>query len=346
MKRTRTRLYVILMLIVLVFSASLTAQKKDKDKDKDEHKAKKTEKAANLPAVIWHDPGDVASLNLIYGAGGKEDAPDPNATYTFVKEDSEGTSPKFDVKDEQGRKWRVKLGQEPQSETAATRLLWAAGYFVDEDYYLEEVKVANMPKKLHRGADFVSADGTVHKARLELKSKEVKKLGPWDWFDNPFQDKQELNGLRVMMSLVNNWDISSVNNSVYVVGDERRYVVSDVGASFGNTGNNFRRSKSRPKDYADSKFIEKSNEDFVDFEMHSRPFFLSVVNAPNYKARTRMEEIPKHIPRADAKWLGERLAQLSEEQINDCFRAAGYSPEEVTILTETVRKRIAELNAL
>ena len=44
------------------------------------------------------------------------------------------TSPKFDVEDDQHVQWRVKLGEEPQSETAATRLLWAAGYFVDEDY--------------------------------------------------------------------------------------------------------------------------------------------------------------------------------------------------------------------
>ena len=43
--------------------------------------------------------------------------------------------------DEQGVLWKVKLGQEPQSETAATRLLWAAGYFVDEDYYMAEFRV-------------------------------------------------------------------------------------------------------------------------------------------------------------------------------------------------------------
>jgi hypothetical protein len=59
-----------------------------------------------------------------------------------------------------------------------------------------------------------------------------------------------------------------------------------------------------------------------------------------------MENVTKHIPRADAKWLGQRLSQLTEEQISDCFRAAGYTPTEITIYTQTVRKRIAELNAL
>ena len=126
----------------------------------------------------------------------------------------------------------------------------------------------------------MSADGTVHRARLERKSKEMENLGTWDWFANPLQGKRELNGLRVMMSLVNDWDLSATNNSIYEISDERRFVVSDLGASLGNTGNNFTRSKSSPKDYARSKFIKRSTSEFVDFVMHSRPFFLSVIQLP------------------------------------------------------------------
>jgi hypothetical protein len=323
--------------MLLILSATLTAQKKDKSKDKED--------TTNLSGTIWQDLGDLSSLDLFYGAGGQAHAPDANGKFTFVKENDEGTSPKFEITDDQGVRWKVKLGQEPQSETAATRLLWAAGYFVDEDYYLSEFKVTNMPK-LKRGGQFVSADGTVLKARLERKMKEIKNLGTWSWFDNPFHGQRELNGLRVMMSLINNWDLKSLNNSIYAIGDERRYVISDLGASFGNTGNTFSRSKSSPKDYANSRFIEKSDPEFVDFTMRSRPFILSAVNVPNYETRTRMEEITKHIPRGDAKWLGQRLSKLSENQISDCFRAAGYTPAEIAIYTQAVLKRIAELNAL
>jgi hypothetical protein len=325
------------ILMLLALSASLPAAKKDKDKENDA--------VVNLPAVIWRDPGDVASLNLLYGAGGKAHAPDPNGRFTFVKEDTEGTSPKFDITDKEGVQWTVKLGREPQSETAATRFVWAAGYFVDEDYYLANLKVMDMPR-LHRGRNFVSADGIVHKARLERKSKDGKKIGTWDWFANPLQGKRELNGLRVMMALVNDWDLKTVNNSIYEAGDERRYVVSDLGASFGNTGSSFSRSSSSPRDYARSKFVEKTRLESVDFVMHSRPFFLSVINVPYYLARTRMELITKRIPRADARWLGHRLAMLSEEQVRDGFRAGGYTPEETEIFTRAMRKRIAELAAL
>ena len=321
--------------MLVAVPASFTAQKKEKD----------AENASTLPAVIWRDPGDVASLNLLYGAGGRQHAPNPKGTFTFVKEDMEATSPKFEIKDEQGVRWRVKLGEEPEAETAATRFLWAAGYFVDEDYYMAEFKVTGIPA-LHRGGKFVSADGTVHRARLERELTEAKKVGTWDWFDNPFLDTRELNGLRVMMSLMNNWDLSQANNSIEDIGGERRYLVADVGATFGNTGNSLTRSKSVPKDYADSTFIENTTSDFIDFVLHSRPFFLSAINVPNYRDRTRMEQVTKHIPRADARWLGQRLSRLSEKQIRDGFRAAGYTHEELEMYTQAMRKRIAELGAM
>jgi hypothetical protein len=337
MPQTKTRLCSMLILVLVAFPASFAAQKKAKHEDK--------ENAANLPETIWRDPGKMASLNLFYGAGGKRHAPDPNGTFTFLKEDMQETSPKFDVEDKRGVRWRVKLGQEPESETAATRFLWAVGYFVDEDYYLEEFKVIGVPK-LHRGENFVSADGTVHRARLERKPKEVKKVGTWDWFDNPFLDRRELNGLRVMMSLLNNWDLAQSNNAIDEMGGQRRYVVADVGATFGNTGNSITRSKSVPKDYADSAFIDNTTPEFIDFVLHSRPFFLSALNVPNYRDRTRMEQITKHIPRADAKWLAHRLSMLSGRQIRDGFRAGGYTPEEIEVYTQAMRKRIADLAAL
>jgi hypothetical protein len=341
MQPAKARLFFTVMLTVSMSAAILTAQEKGKHKDKENEK----ENAANLPLVIWRDPGDVASLNLLYGAGGQEHAPDPNGKFTFVKEDMNGTSPKFDVKDDQGVEWKVKLGQEPQSETAANRLMWAAGYFVDEDYYLEQFKVTEMPK-LGRGGKFVSPDGIVHAARLKRKVQGVKNLGTWDWFHNPFLDKQEFSGLRVMMALLNNWDLKEINNEIEETDGERRYLVTDLGASFGKTGGPAARSKSALKDYESSKFVEKATPEFVDLVMNSRPSVLSAINVPNYAARSRMEAITKHIPRADAKWLGQRLSQLSEEQIRDCFRAAGYTPEEVEGYTEAVRKRIAELIAL
>jgi hypothetical protein len=337
MRRTALEWGPLVVLAVGALAVSVTAQKKDS--------SAKNADAANFPQQIWRDPGDMASLDLIYGTGGKAHAPDPTGTFTFDKEDLAQTSPKFWVTDGQGVAWKVKLGAEPQAETAATRFLWAAGYFVNEDFYISDLTVKGLPK-LQRGQEFVSSGGIVHGARLERRLTTVTKLGDWDWFDNPFLGRRELNGLRVMMSLLNNWDLKAANNSIYAVDGERRYAVSDVGATFGNTGNSLTRSKGVPKDYERSAFIAKDSPDFMDFVLHSRPFFTGVVEASNYRERTKMEEITKHIPRADAQWLGQRLSRLTDDQIRDAFRAAGFGSQDVERLTRTIRQRFAALEAL
>src|SRR6185369_12102272 len=125
---------------------------------------------------IWRDPGNMAALDLIHGAGGKVNAPDATGLFTFGSEDAVASSPKFDVTDARGTIWKIKLGEEARSETAATRFLWAAGYIVDEDYYLADLRVTGLPV-LRRGQEFVSDGGVVHGARLERKPATDAKLG-------------------------------------------------------------------------------------------------------------------------------------------------------------------------
>ena len=112
------------------------------------------------------------------------------------------------------------------------------------------------------------------------------------------------------MALINNWDLKEVNNDIFMEGGEPPYEVSDLGASLGRTGNSFARSQGVMKDYAETKFIEKVTPEYVDFVMHSRPFFITIVNVPNYRFRTRMESVTKHIPVADARWVGNSSASF------------------------------------
>ena len=148
------------------------------------------------------------------------------------------------------------------------------------------------------------------------------------------------------MSLTNNWDLKAINNAVHDLDGDWCYLVSDLGTSFGKTGNYFTLSKSVLKVYLGSHFIENATPQDADFAMPSRPFFLSVFTPRGYRERARMELITRHIPRADANRLGEWVSQLSEEQIRDRFRSAGYAPAEVQGCTRTVQKRIEELKAL
>jgi hypothetical protein len=50
-----------------------------------------------------------------------------------------------------------------------------------------------------------------------------------------------------------------------------------------------------------------------------------------------------HVTIADAKWIGGLLAQLSDQQLQDAFRAADFKPEEIQILVAEVKDRINEL---
>jgi len=326
--------------ITLLLAVSLSAAPPESSKAEDESKADKA--ASTLPPVLWRDPGDIASREVRYGPGSAERM--PKGKLRFLEEDMGGTQPKFEVEDEQGVRWKVKLGQETMAETAATRLLWAVGYFADEDYYLPEASVEGMPK-LRRGQEHVSENGLVRQARWERREG-PKKIDSWSWSKNPFVGTKELDGLRVMMALMNNWDIKSLNNAIYDAGTERRYVVSDLGATFGRTGNTFRRTKDNLEHYQKSKFVRETTPEEVDFVLASNPHPLNAIIFPHWMELRKREKVVKGIPREHARWIGQLLSQLSEEQIRDCFRSAGYEPAEVEGYTEELQKRIRVLREL
>jgi hypothetical protein len=299
---------------------------------------------ARTDSVLWRDWGNVAALNLLDGPGGKTRA--PGTGFKFVREIKTGTAPKFEVEDRKGAKWKVKLGPEVKPEAAATRLVWAAGYFADEDYYRPKIRVQGM-KPLSRGKQYIADGGLVREVLLE-RARDGKKTGDWSWYENRVAGTRHFNGLRVLMALINNWDLKEENNSIHDQGAAgQRYFVSDLGASFGRTGSNFSRSKGVMKDYARSEFIDKVTPDHVDFVMHSRPFVLPyIISHKYYSSRTRMERVTRHIPIADARWLGNLLGRFSAKQIGDCFRAAGFSRVEVEGYTRVVLQRIDSLKKL
>jgi hypothetical protein len=297
------------------------------------------------PAIMWREPTDIATRDLYYGPGGKSH--EPHGTFTYQSLDSQGSNPKIDVLDENGVKWRVKIGKESRSETAASRLIWATGYFANEDYYLPELQVQNMPKLYWRGAP-IGSNGKVRSVRLKRHLKDEKKLGFWSWSDNPFKDKREWYGLQVLMAVLNNWDLKDDNNSVYQVRNpttEQHYMVSDVGASFGTRGWTWA-PKGNLNAYTHSPWIKSVSDGHVDFNVPGTPGWEHLINFPESVPHMKMRWIGRGIPAADARWMGQLLAKLSPNQIRDAFRASGYTPEEVEGYSQALEGRIAELTKL
>ena len=283
-------------------------------------------------ATLWKEPDAIENLDLFYGAGGSEGAPDLSGKFTLVRRLRSGTAKKLRVKDDKGREWTVKFGPETRPETAATRILWAMGYHVDQDYFVKRVHI-----------DGLKDDAT--NVRFKRNDDGFHEIGLWNWDSNLFNGTRELDGLKVLMAVLNNWDLKDDNNSVilskHAGGDagERIYYVSDLGATFASTGSLVRKvlffadppagTKNKPESYAHQAFIDGVENGEVKF---------------HYKGKSR--DTLKGITLDRARWIGGILGRLSEKQLGDAFRAAGFEEVEVATLVREMQERIGELQNL
>jgi hypothetical protein len=274
--------------------------------------------------VLWRAPADISKRDLYWGQGGKALQPDLRRV-TLIEKEKGGYSTKYRVRDASGREWIAKVGKEAKGETAASRLMWAVGYLPDINYLVPRVHVEGLNKDLEN-------------VRFGLRPKDVKRVDGWQWKKNPFVGSREFQGMKVMMALLNNWDIKDSNNKIAIArGDkgnnnEARYFVSDLGASFGKVSHiprifYFKPDRNNPKAYAKTKLIDKVKNDRVDFHY-----------------TLRQKDLFKNITVDQAQWINGWLSRLSDRQIEDAFRAANYSPDEVRMMTRAVRARIGELS--
>ena len=317
----------------------------------DQKKSQKQSRNERYEAFVWRDPGDIPSRDLFYGPGSAEKAPVP--PFKFIKEDKDGESPKFKVEDARGVEWQVKLGPEAQAETVAVRLLWAVGYFAEEAYYLPQARIEGLPR-LSRGREYVAENNLVMGARFEPRRKNVERDDAWDWSKNPFAGTRELDGLKVLMILLNNYDAREANNRVLLVrnGDhvEAHYVVTDVGATLGKSGGlGGTRSKNDLEDYLSTGFVLGVKKGVVEFDYDTRPTGIGVVSILNpdyYFGEVKKEKNMRGIPVEHALWIGRLLAQLSDDQLRDAFRAANYDSRTSEGYVTAIRQRINQLTRL
>ena len=270
--------------------------------------------------VLWERPTDISSRDLFLGPGGTRMRPDLRRI-TFLKEEKGGYSKKYRVRDASGREWVAKIGKEAQSETSAIRLLWGLGYQTEVNYLVPRVTI---PGK-----------GTFTNVRFEARPEEWDRVGEWKWKRNPFLGTPEYQGLKIMMAMINNWDLKDSNNETIQIGKgsdaELRYIISDLGATFGHASTTplfwrFTRSRNNPSNYANSKFFEKVKGNRVVLHFGGKNSGLM-----------------KDITVSDAQWLSSWLSQLSDQQLRDAFRAANYRPDEINLLAREIRERSTEL---
>jgi hypothetical protein len=280
--------------------------------------------AATEPmTALWESPADLRSRDLFNGPWGLENAPDPNAVYTFIRPKRGGANPGVVVRDPRGRTWRVKQarhrdhGDEPPVEVTISRILSAVGYHQPPVYYLPSFRMT-------KG----SGTRVEPAGRFRLDDPSMVDLGQWEWQRNPFVGTRPLHGLLVILLVFNSFDLKDSNNTLYEVRQgergERRYVVRDLGGALGGTGRLGTRN------------------DIDKFERFT--VFRGIRdNRVEFNHRGKKKSLVREwITIADVQWATKLLGGLSDRQWDDAFRAGGYEPALRARFIKKIKTTIAE----
>jgi hypothetical protein len=280
---------------------------------------------------LWQEPRDLETRDLRVGPPSSIPLPEP-AAFTFVKADPTGFSPGYDLRDASGVEWSVKLGPEAQTEVVASRILWAIGYHQVPTYYVVTWTMDGGP------------EGNPGPGRFRPTMPNVKVVDDWAWHENPFADTQPFKGLIVANLIINNWDWKTSNNKIYDLTNPdgtgtRRYVVRDLGASFGKTdapgiarvlgARIAQGNRNNLEDFEEQGFIKAVNGNRVEFDYDG--IYQSIVDTVTVN---------------DVVWTSRLLARLSDEQWNAAFTTAGYPPDQAARFIAKVKAKIAEGLAL
>ena len=287
--------------------------------------------------LLWQDPGPIASRDLSWTSDPTRQPPAP--PFTFIEEDTSGTRIKLVVKDGGGVIWNVKLADAPDApgevhaEVAASRLTWALGYFAEESYYVPDGTIEGATK-LGRAAKALGPDGRFKIARFEKRPTEIVRTGDnWSFDRNPFVGSRELSGLMILMTMINNWDLGGTRNMTVlkVPGEngaaELRYLVSDLGATFGKMGSMGlirSRTKWNLEDFQEQEFIDRVAAGSVDLHFAGD----GAINL---------------VPLDHARWFAGLVGQLTPEQVRAAFEVAGATPAEIDGFATRLLQKIAEL---
>jgi hypothetical protein len=279
-------------------------------------------------ATLWVQPTNLASRDLYYGPWGAENAPDPADTFKFVELKHTGVNLGMTVTDSKGREWSVKQpypgGVDPEGpvEVVVSRLLSAIGYHQPPIYYVPAFRLKDdLGTRVEVGG------------RFRLKHDSLKDIGEWSWQENPFVGSRPYQGLLALLMMFNSTDLKNSNNTLYErrVGDliEQWYVARDVGAALGDT-NRLAPRKGNADAFERSPYVVGVSNGHVDFAYTG--WYAKLV-----EARISPEEVA---------WASNLLGQLSERQMHDAFRAAGYEREVANRFITKLRAKIDEGKAV
>ncbi|MBD3314341.1 MAG: hypothetical protein GF344_01020 [Chitinivibrionales bacterium] len=197
--------------------------------------------------------------------------PDTTGTWTIFRAKNEGDSPGFHIIDDRGERYVIKLDPRgfPElasgAEVISTKIMYAAGYRVPENYVTEfDPNIVKLPEKdimiegrwgrerpmtaedLQNVFDLSHAFANGKVRGVASRYIEGKALGGWKLKGTrpddpndfiPHEHRREIRGLRVVASWINHYDINYGNTfDTYVTVDGKSYVrhyLIDFGGTLG-----------------------------------------------------------------------------------------------------------------
>ena len=280
---------------------------------------------------LWNEPQDLERRNLVWGSADPNQAPPKDAEYQVQKEDKTGYSSGFDVVGPDGRAWDIKIGKEAQTEIVVSRILWALGYHQPTLYYLTGWTLAG------------EWEGEGEPARFRLQSDHASD-GEWAWLENPFHGARAFHGLIAINLLLSNWDFKTSNNRIYreesANGPVRRYVVQDLGASFGKP--RWARSNTLLALLPGKAGTRNDIDDYEETRLVTRIRGSEIT----LDYRGPRGDIIETMNVADVIWACELMNRLRDAQLDDAFKAADYEPAIRARFVKKIRDKIQEGLAL
>jgi hypothetical protein len=144
---------------------------------------------------------------------------------------------------------------------------------------------------------------------------------------------KEYQGLIVLLTMFNSTDLKASNNSVYERRDgdlvEHWHLARDVGSAFGDT-HRIAPRKNHIESFERMPFILGVSNGFVDFAY--KGWYTNLV-----RERITPEEVA---------WACNLLGQLSDQQMQDAFRAAHFEPGIAKRFIAKLREKIQQGRSL
>ena len=290
---------------------------------------------------IWYDVHSEQANDLRYGPGGAAYVPEP--PFAFVEELLTGSHPSVSVRDRKDRLWRVKWGAEAKPEAFCVRFAAACGYFAEVTHYVPGGRIDGV-EMLTRARGMIAEDGSFSDARFELEDRTVRMLfdeHSWAWNDNPFVGTRQLDGLKIVVMLLSNWDSKDrrdvsrgSNTAIFEFASSRfsteaRYLITDWGGAMGKWG---------------TTVVSRGRWDAEGFEAQT-PSFLAGVHdgVVDFGYQGQRSEIGRGIPAAHVRWFYGKVRRITEPALRKGLLASGATEEDAVRFARALMMRIEAL---